>query len=333
MHWRHEGLPCFVMGVYHRDYMRPDYQGGSKPSGPRSWSVVTWLIAINVAVYAFQWFLFRDSSLIMGSEGKLMPRGGLSWEALEAGNVWTLITYMFVHGSMWHLIFNMFVLHFAGRNVLEMLGRRHFLIIYFGGGLLGAMAQISFGSLMGNESYLIGASAGVVASLIAFAALAPQLEVYLLVFFVIPVRMKMKTVAKVVVGLDLAMMLVESFGWGGFGIGNLAHLGGALFGWLYVSRGLSGSQARKKTGGQADRWVNQFGGNQVMDAEVTESTTEKKSWFKTSKPKPYISAGVDEILEKISEHGMQSLTDEERKILEKSSEKLAEMTNRKGRDS
>ncbi len=321
------------MGVYNRDYMRPDFQGGSRGSGPRSWSVVTWLIALNVAVYVLQWVIAPDYFLIRESNGELMPRGGLSWSELEAGKIWTLVTYMFLHGGPkpWHLIFNMFVLFFAGRNVLELLGKKHFLVVYFGGGLLGAVAQIAFGLLMGRESYLIGASAGVVATLIAMAALVPQLEVYLLVFFVIPVRMKMKTVAMVLVAFDVGTMLAEFIGPWSFGIGNLAHLGGALFGWVYVKRGLSGAMGRKGPSNKEDRWQNQFGGNQEVDAEIQGERAEKKSWFKSSKNEPYISDNVDAILEKISEHGMQSLSEEERKILEKSSEKLAKMTGRTGR--
>lgn len=316
------------MGIYQRDYMQPGFQGGSRSSGPRSWSAVTWLIAINVGVYVLQWIIAPDFFLIQESNGELMPRGGLSWDGLEAGKIWTLVTYMFLHGGIWHLIFNMFVLYFAGRQVLEMLGRRHFLIIYFGGGLLGAIAQLALSLITESDSYLIGASAGVVASLIALAALVPDLKVYLLVFFVIPVRMKMKTVAMVIVGLDLAMMLVELLELGSFGIGNLAHLGGASFGWLYVKRGLSGTRRRRESADQAHRWLREFGVSNVVDAESKEPTEEKKRWFKSSKTQPYISASVDEILEKISAQGMQSLTDEERKILEKSSAKLAEMTNR-----
>ena len=144
--------------------------------------------------------------------------------------------------------------------------------------------------------------------------------------------MKMKTLAIVFIAFDVAMLVAELVGPWSFGIGNLAHLGGALFGWLYIKRGLSGLGGRMTSPDQADQWLSRFGGNQVVDAELSDSSEEKKSWFKSSKKQPYISANVDEILEKISEQGMQSLSDEERKILEKSSEKLARMTNREGQD-
>ncbi len=226
----------------------------------------------------------------------------------------------------------MLILFFAGRGVLSMLGRRHFLTIYFGGGLLGALVQVAFGLLIGNENYLIGASAGVVATLIALAALIPGQVVYLLLFFVIPVRMKMKTVALVVVVMDLVMMAGELLGVWSLGIGNLAHLGGALFGWLYIRRGLSGSSGQTSHSQQAGHWLHRFGGSRVVDAEVTGESgggeSKSSSWFKSAKPRPYVSESVDEILEKISEQGMQSLTDEERRVLEQSSEKLARMSHR-----
>jgi len=319
------------MGVYHRDYMRPGFQGEPQQRGPRAWSVVTWLIVINVAVYVLQWVLAPGYFLIETPGGSI-PRGYTSWEELKAWKIWTLLTYMFAHGNLLHLAVNMFVLYFAGRNVLAMLGQRHFLVIYFGGGLLGAFAQISFGLLIGRESFLIGASAGVVAAVIAMAALIPEQKVYLLLFFVIPIRMKMKTLAIVFIAIDVAMLVAELVGPWSFGIGNLAHLGGALFGWLYIIRGLSGSDRRRPFSDQSDRWLSRFGGNQVVDAEVADSSGKKRSWFQSSKTRPYVSDNVDRILEKISEQGMQSLTDEERKILEKSSEKLAKMTNRIDRD-
>jgi len=310
------------MGIYHRDYMRPGFQGDSQQGGSRSWSIVTLLIVINVAVYILNDF----------SDNKLLEFGSLSWGELMSGRVWTLFTYMFLHGSIFHIAANMLVLFFAGRNVLTMLGRKHFLIIYFGGGLVGAAAQMAFGLLIGEDNYLIGASAGVFATVIAMAVLIPEQKVYLLLFFVIPIRMKMKILAIVFVVGDVVMLIGELSDWWQMGIGNLAHLGGAFFGWLYIKRGLSGAGRGRSSPDQADRWMSRFGGDQVVDAEITGSSERKKSWFKSSKKKPYVSDNVDKILDKISKDGMQSLTEDERKILEKSSEKLGRMTNRLDRD-
>ena len=310
------------MGVFERDYMRPEFRSGSRSSGPRSWSIVVWLIVINVVVYTLpRFFSDADGSLVYSLESF----GSLSWQQLKAGKVWTPVTYMFLHGSLMHLAGNMFVLFFAGRNVLALLGKRHFLTIYFAGGILGGLLQVAFGALVGDNP-LIGASGGVVALLIAMAALIPEQVVYLLLFFVIPVKMKMKTVALLVVAIDVAMLIGETLGVLDLGIGNLAHLGGALCGWLYIKRGLSTSRSGSAT--EADRWMKRFGRDHVVDAEVVEPTEKKTSWFQVAKKQSYISPSVDEILEKISAHGMQSLTDEDRQVLEKNSDELARMTKR-----
>ncbi|MCF6313205.1 MAG: rhomboid family intramembrane serine protease [Verrucomicrobiales bacterium] len=311
------------MGVYDRDYMQPDFRSGGSGSakGPKSWSVVTWLIVINALL-----FVFRG-----GNEAELVDFGSLSWLQLQEGKIWTPITYMFLHGSFLHLGGNMLGLFFFGRNVLTLLGPRHFLTIYFVGGVFGGLLQVFLGMLFDWNIPLIGASAGVVAIIITLTSLIPEERVNLLLFFVIPVRMKMSTLALFLVGVDLAMFLADVLGIMNLGIGNLAHLGGAFFGWLYVKRGLSGSQGRGHSSHQAERWLHRFGGSRVVDAEVEQGSEKKGSWFKSSQAKPYHSKSVDEILEKISEHGMQSLTEEERRVLEKNSEELARMTKRADR--
>ncbi len=309
------------MGVYERDYMRPGSPHGGSPSGgPRSWSVLIWLIVINAGL-----FIFRG-----GNEAQLVNFGSLSFQQLAAGKIWTPVTYMFLHGSLMHVGGNMLVLYFFGRNILLMLGTRHFLTIYFVGGVVGGLVQVFVGLLIGWENPLIGASAGVAAIVIALTALLPEKKVYLLLFFVIPIRMKMKTLALVFVGLDLALFFADLLGVLSLGIGNLAHLGGALCGWLYIKQGLPNHRERRPSHDQSERWMNRFGENRVVDAEVSEPPEKKSSWFTSAKNKPYISKSVDEILEKISEHGMQSLTDEEKRTLEKNSEELARMTRRRG---
>lgn len=314
------------MGVFERDYMRPEFRGGPPSGGPRSWSVVTWLIVINVALFMPRFFSDAEGSLVSSLESF----GSLSWLQLAAGKIWTPVSYMFLHGSLMHLAGNMFVLFFAGRHILAMLGQRHFLAIYFGGGVVGGLVQVFLGMLIGWNNPLIGASAGVIATVIALTALMPEQKVYLLLFFVIPIRMKMKTLALIFVVLDILMLCGDLLGWVDLGIGNLAHLGGALFGWLYVKRGLPRSVRRRPSTDQSERWANRFGGKRVVDAEVTGASAGKKSWFTSAKKKPYISKSVDEILEKISAHGMQSLTDEERQVLAKNSEELARMSKRAG---
>ena len=98
------------MSIYDRDYIR---ESDSRPrgGGPSTWSVVIWLIALNVVVFVVNNVLFfdRDRDLF-----------GLSIRALESFRLWTPLTYQFVHASPWHLLGNMLGLFFLGRMLLEM---------------------------------------------------------------------------------------------------------------------------------------------------------------------------------------------------------------------
>ena len=138
----------------------------------------------------------------------------------------------------------MLLLYFAGREVEALVGARHFLTIYFGGGLLGGLAQWTFTSLPPNAP-LIGASAGVLAVLIAFTTILPELELTCLLFFVIPIRIRARNLALLLVGSTVLFILVPYLNNLGNQavnilshksvlIGHYAHLGGCIFGWLYV---------------------------------------------------------------------------------------------------
>lgn len=306
------------MGVYNREYMRDPFARGGGGAGPRSWSLVTWLVVINVAVYLGELVLFDQEHI-----------GYVTRAEVLQGHVYLLITYMFVHGHPMHLLLNMVMLWFAGKALLQLTSRGQFLWIYFGGGVLGALAQMAL-----FPEPILGASAGVMAVFVALAALLPNQEVYFLLFFVIPIRARLKTMALVLVAMDLALFLGDQmFGWNSE-IGHLAHLGGAFFGWFFISVIAPWQQSRNTDSARKDRWRKRFGARRVLDAET--GSAEKKGSERgggifirrvdntPEKPgKPFVSADVDAILDKISEQGMQSLTDEERKILERSSRKLA----------
>ena len=303
------------MGVYNRDYMRDDSGGGGIPS-PRSWSPVTWLVVLNAFYYLIDVLVFDNAHF-----------GMVSREALFQGHIYLLVTYMFVHGSILHLAFNMILLFFAGKGLLQLIGKRNFLMVYFGGGILGAVVQLAF-----FPNNLLGASAGAIAILIALASILPKQEVYLMIMFILPVRMKLRTIAILVVGIDLVRLIgATTLGWTS-DIGHLAHLGGAFFGWAFVIWMLPRFQSREQGYQQQERWQNRFGTRQVVDAEVIEDRRTRRARKKREKEKKeqaFVSEDVDAILDKISEHGMQSLTPKERKLLEKSSEKLSRRVDRR----
>lgn len=214
----------------------------------------------------------------------------LSVAGIRRGFLWQPLTYMFLHSGIWHLLVNLLVLWFFGREVEFFLGARRFGILYCGGGLVGAALWLAFN--FQSPAVLVGASAAVLACVIAFATMFPEREVTLLLFFILPVRIRAKHLAWIAIALDAVPLLEGSGG----RIAHLAHLGGAAFGWLYV-----------KALGYGKPWTFRW----IRWREPSAQDSEE-----------YIRREIDPILDKISKHGMQSLTARERKILESARERL-----------
>jgi len=238
-------------------------------------SVTQLLIWINVGV-----FLLQLGSAVFGA-------GWIEWVfALHSGGIrrgflWQPLTYMFLHGGIWHLLINLLVLWFFGREVEYFLGPRRFAWLYFGGGLAGAMLWLAFN--FSSSMPVLGASAGVLACVIAFATMFPDREVTLLVFFILPVRLKAGHLALVAIAFDAVPLLQGA----STNVAHLAHLGGAALGWFFV-----------KALGYGRPW-------RIRRPPPPPPPSEE-----------FIEEEVDQILEKISRHGLQSLTARERKILE-----------------
>jgi len=214
--------------------------------------------------------------------------------------LWQFVTYMFLHGGVLHLMVNIFTLFLAGREVEGITGRGNFLGIYFLGGLIGGLGQVLLGPA---DVPLVGASAGVFALLIAFTTIYPEVQLTVFLFFVIPVRLKARVLAYLLVGFSLVCLLA------GFmpEVGHTAHLGGCLVGWLYTKRLGYGNPLRLQ------RYF-------TKKRELTER-------LKTMSPEEFISAEIDPILDKIAREGIHSLTRMERKILEKGRDKIARKTS------
>ena len=177
------------------------------------------LFGINLALFLSE-EIFR---FLFGSS--LFPLLALSREGLMDGNGWQLVTHAFLHGNLFHLMVNMVALWFTGPLLEELLGGLRYLLLYFGGIVAGGLLQ----TLASPDSVdLVGASGAVCALLVGFATLLPRLEITALIFFVIPVRMKAATLGWIIVIGSLVFWIfnIEP------GIGHLAHLGGAVAGFL-----------------------------------------------------------------------------------------------------
>lgn len=146
---------------------------------------------------------------------------------------WTLFTYMFLHGSFWHLAFNMIALFFFGPRLEMRLGSRRFLYLYFIAGLTGALLSVPFNPY----TAIIGASGAVFGVLLGFARYWPKERIY--IWGVLPVEARVLVIVMTVLSL-----------WGGFGgmqdgVAHFAHLGGFLGGYLYLRWTESRSPAKQ----------------------------------------------------------------------------------------
>ncbi len=151
----------------------------------------------------------------------------LSVTGIRNGFWWEFITHAFMHGNVPHLLVNMIGLFFAGRLVERVIGPWRLLLLYLFAAVSGGVLQMAVGN---EHAALLGASGAVCGIVVAFCAMFPNVEMLLLVFFVLPLRLRAKFLAW---GLVLSSLLFLVFNFEPW-IGHAAHLGGCIGGYLFV---------------------------------------------------------------------------------------------------
>jgi membrane associated rhomboid family serine protease len=195
------------------------YQARYSTFGPGAVTpAVKLLLIVNTAIFFLQLFLPKELLVLFG----LVP--ALVWQNFY---LWQLFTYQFLHGGLFHLLFNMLALWMFGCDLERRWGTLFFLKYYFvsvlGGGILNALI------LPGQVAPSIGASAGIYGILLAYGLIYPNQIVYF--YFLFPI--KMKHFVWIIGGIALYSSILSGQG----GIAHLAHLGGMLFGYLYLRGG------------------------------------------------------------------------------------------------
>jgi membrane associated rhomboid family serine protease len=217
---------------------------------------------------------------------------------------WTFVSYMFVHGGLLHLLGNMLMLFVFGTAVEGRMGSRNFLLYYLFCGVGAAVFSLLLAGIMPIGAF-VGASGAVLGVAVAFAMYWPDAEI---IVFPIPVPIKARTL---VIGL-VALDVIASQLWPNDGVAHLAHVGGALFGYLYfrvqsLSRRSPGAPART-----VERVVMVQSGSSQPDRR-TPVTPMRPRRRADADP---VAAEVDRVLDKISEKGISSLTAAERRFLD-----------------
>jgi membrane associated rhomboid family serine protease len=292
-----------------RSYMRTEYRP--------AWSMTTILLILVFACFVLQ-------KIAEGLwDGQVDAWFALSKEGLRAGRIYELITFQFMHAGWMHLLGNMLGLYFFGRAMEETLGRKRLLWLYLLSGTIGGLMQIilafTFPSYFAGG--VVGASAGVFGLVAAFATRAPDQPVTMFIYF-FPVTFP----AKILLILEATMALLGLLGpvihftalTGN--IAHAAHLGGMLTGIFFV-------HWAGRMPGQFEFWRPFARRNPPPKRELV-GAAPRRAWRGARKPvedlppAEFISREVDPILEKISAHGIHSLTERERQILEAARNKM-----------
>lgn len=278
-------------------------------------NAVKWLLIANIGVFVLQnlfevwvrtnWF----SRLFALEPGTLVQ-----------GMVWTPLTYSLLHSGLGHIFFNLLLLFFVGRALEPRVGAGRFLEIYGAGALVGGIMWLTFN--WGSTVPLVGASGAIIAILTVFCILYAEDTIQLLLFFVVPVRIKPKFILIAVLAFNAIGFLFYEIAPGTSSpVAFSAHLGGVLGGYVYLrylyERGplLRGKGPRVEAPG----WFR----HRQRKAEPVAAGRGKRHFEVNISNRRQLKNEVDRILDKINTKGFGALSDEEKKVLERARDILS----------
>lgn len=272
-----------------------------------SGNIVEKLILINIGVFVLSLLITVLSGLYKGQSNFLMEWFSLSTSLDDLFiKPWSIISYGFLHAGFFHILFNCIGLYFLGNLFIQYFTQKQLLNFYllgtFFGGVLYLFSLNFFPLFDGRTSNLVGASAGISAIFVGITTYMPNFQVRIpLIGYV-----KLWVICAIYVGFDVLGLIGANAG------GSFAHLGGALFGYLYVS------QASNKEIKFFDGLGNLF----KRKPKKMKTVYKSKSRRKTATPsKDMNQQKIDAILDKISKSGYDTLSDKEKEFLFKQGKK------------
>ncbi|NDE29322.1 MAG: rhomboid family intramembrane serine protease [Flavobacteriia bacterium] len=271
------------------------------------------LIAINVACFVLPLFLKTLFFLFALPFDTFLGLFELSSDwSVFIFRPWSLVTYSFLHSGLFHLFWNMYLLYFSSRLILNLFPVKTFFNIYFLGVILGGITFLLsfslFPALQNSTPVMVGASAGVMAVFIFMATYSPEYRVQLFLFSV-----KLWYLGLAFVLIDIIQIPSGNAG------GHLAHLGGALLGYYYAKKLAQGTDIGLPFERWVNRWVDLFRKKPTLRTVYRNTSNAAKK--AVSKSQDDTQQKIDGILDKISDSGYESLTKEEKDILFKAGKK------------
>ena len=269
--------------------------------------IVTRLIFFNVALFVFPWLFFALLSLL-GITIDYMQYVSLSSNpALLLWKPWSLLSYSFFHSGIMHIVFNMIVLNFSGRLFMTYFTSKQLFGLYVLSAIFAGISYILVFYVLNINAPIVGASAAIMAILVATTTYYPLMDLRLLIIG----NVKLWHVTAVIIIVDLMQLRSGNMG------GHISHLAGAFFGFIFIKLLQNGTDLSKIVSGVIGFFTNLF--------KKDSSTPFKKVHKNYSKPleksvskiitKDKSQQQIDEILDKISQSGYDSLSKEEKEFL------------------
>jgi membrane associated rhomboid family serine protease len=273
--------------------------------------VIIRLIFINIVLFAVPAIVFSILQLFkVNIDYMNFVSLSTDWSLLLV-KPWSLLTYAFFHSGFFHILFNLLLLNFFGNLFLTYFTQKQLLGLYLlsavFSGLLYMIGYMFLPALAGVNASMVGASGAIMAILLATVTYQPYMEVRLFLFG----NVKLWQIALVLIVLDLIQLPMDNTG------GHIAHLAGALFGFLYIRLLQSGTDLSNIVTNIINFFVNLFQPKKATPFKKVHVNTKKANTSSQSKivVKDKTQQQIDEILDKISQSGYDSLTAEEKEFL------------------
>ena len=268
--------------------------GGMRLSFPKPARAIRTLLIINIIVFVAQ--QFADLPTPEHRAGMMTTWLGVTVDG--AWQIWRYITFQFLHAGFWHIVMNMLGLYILGSPLEKSWGSRRFVTFYLTCGVVAGLAYVVIAAMFNEPSWMpiIGASGGVYGVILACAVFFPRFIIIFL-FFPVPIRL-----AALIIFGGMIIIILRALGEHDFGaaMSDVAHLGGAVAAavWIWVIPRLKGA------------------GGVAGVARTGRAKINQGAWRRKQRRREEEAAQIDQILQKIKDHGIASLTRGEKKALQ-----------------